>query len=68
MKYILFFVVFSFSFQLFAQENEDAKPTVKIFFRLYNHINQQAGKGHLLFINDSSIQISSGRSIEHFPI
>ena len=68
MKYILLFVAFSFSFQLFAQENEDAKPKAKIFVRLYNHNNQKVGKGHLLYGNDSTIQLSLGRTIARFPV
>lgn len=68
MKYLLLIFAFFLSVQSYAQENENVKPKVKIFVRLYTQNNQKVGKGHLLYGNDSSIQISSGHTIERFRV
>ena len=68
MKYILLFAAFAFSFHLYAQENDTAKPTVKIFVRLYDDNHHKIGKGHLLYGNDSSIEVKQNSKLNNFPV
>lgn len=67
MKYFLIFIAFAFSFQIHAQENKSVKPKTKIFVRIYDNKNHKVGKGHLLYCNDSTLQLSNRHIITSFP-
>lgn len=68
MKYFLIFIAFAFSFQIQAHENKSVKPKTKIFVRIYDNKNHMVGKGHLLYGNDSTLQLSNRHIITSFPV
>jgi hypothetical protein len=67
MKQFILFVLLLFSFELYAQTQDTGKADKKIFVRLYSS-NDKIGKGHLLYGDDSTIEIMRKHKQLRFPV